>query len=119
MLMIRMARFGSKKQPYYRIVVIPSRNARNGTYLENIGTYNPRLAKNDPKRVQLDVEKAKAWMAKGAQPSDRVVDFLAKAGVMAKPQRNSPQKSKPKAKAQERAKAAADKAAAASAPAST
>lgn len=112
MLMIRMARFGSKKQPHYRIVVIPSRNARNGTYLENIGIYNPRLAKNDPKRVQLDIEKVKAWMAKGAQPSDRVVDFLARAGVMPKPKRNSVQKSKPKAKAQERAKAAADKAAA-------
>ena len=67
---IRLARRGAKKRPFYRIVVADSRRARDGKYIEKIGTYNPMLQKDNPERVKLDVEKAKEWIAKGAQPSD-------------------------------------------------
>ncbi|MBM3558046.1 MAG: 30S ribosomal protein S16 [Alphaproteobacteria bacterium] len=110
-LKIRMARVGAKKQPHYRIVVAHGRSPRDGAFIERVGQYHPRLPKKDENRVKLDIERIKHWLAKGAQPSDRVVDFLAKAGLMTKPKRNNPKKAQPKAKAQERAKAAADKAA--------
>ena len=82
---IRLARSGAKKRPFYRIVVADSRRARDGKYIEKIGTYNPMLQKDNPERVKLDVEKAKEWIAKGAQPSDRVTLFLSNLGVVEKP----------------------------------
>ena len=82
---IRLARRGTKKRPFYRIVVADSRRARDGKYIEKIGTYNPMLQKDNPERVKLDVEKAKEWIAKGAQPSDRVTLFLSNLGVVEKP----------------------------------
>ncbi|MBD5400658.1 30S ribosomal protein S16 [bacterium] len=82
---IRLARYGAKKRPYYHIVVTDSRNARNsGNVLEVVGKYDPMQAKDSDKRVVLKVEEVKAWMAKGAKPSDRVYKFLANAGLVAK-----------------------------------
>ena len=82
---IRLSRRGAKKRPFYRIVVADSRRARDGKFIEKIGTYNPMLQKDNPERVKLDVEKAKEWIAKGAQPSDRVTLFLSNLGVVEKP----------------------------------
>ena len=80
---IRLARFGAKKRPYYHIVVTDSRNARNsGNVLEVVGKYDPMQAKDSDKRVTLKIDEVKAWLAKGAQPSDRVHKFLAKAGLV-------------------------------------
>ena len=82
---IRLARFGAKKRPYYHIVVTDSRNARNsGNVLEVVGKYDPMLARDNEKRVVLKIEEIKAWIAKGAKPSDRVYKFLANAGLVAK-----------------------------------
>ena len=108
---IRLARYGAKKRPYYHVVVTDSRNARNsGNVLETVGKYNPMLAKNDEKRVVLDIEKIKAWMAKGAKPSDRVYKFLVNAGVVAaKPIPNQTKKNQPSEKTQMKAKDKADK----------
>ncbi|MEQ1610928.1 MAG: 30S ribosomal protein S16, partial [Hyphomonadaceae bacterium] len=80
-LKIRLARGGSTHRPYYNVVVADSRSARDGRFIEKIGAYNPLLAKEDEKRFTVDIEKAKAWIAKGAQPTDRVARHLAKAGV--------------------------------------
>ncbi len=79
---IRLARGGAKKRPYYRVVVADARAPRDGRYIEKIGTYNPLLAKDDPKRVVIDLERAKQWLAKGALPTDKVSKFLVAAGVM-------------------------------------
>ena len=108
---IRLARYGAKKRPYYHVVVTDSRNARNsGAILETIGKYNPMLAKGDEKRVVLDIEKVKSWMAKGAKPSDRVYKFLVNAGlVAAKPIPNQTKKNQPSEKTQMKAKDKADK----------
>ena len=103
---IRLARGGTKKRPFYRIVVAESRYARDGRFIEKIGTYNPMLPK-DAQRVTLDTERAKHWLANGATPSERVQFFLAEAGLMSKPVRREQSKQHmPKAKAQERMKAA-------------
>ena len=81
---IRLARFGAKKRPYYHIVVTDSRNARNsGDVLQVVGKYDPMLARDNEKRVVLNVDEVKAWLAKGAKPSDRVYRFLANAGLVA------------------------------------
>ncbi len=105
---IRLARGGAKKRPYYSIVVADSRSPRDGNFIEKIGTYNPMLPADHPERVTLKEDRVKEWLGKGAQPTDRVVKFLAKANLMAAPKiRETPKKSAPKAKAQERAKAAA------------
>lgn len=108
---IRLARYGAKKRPYYHVVVTDSRNARNsGNILETVGKYNPMLAKTDEKRVILDIEKIKSWMSKGAKPSDRVYKFLANAGVVAaKPIPNQTKKNQPSEKTQMKAKDKADK----------
>jgi len=106
-LKIRLARSGTKKRPHYSIVIADSRSPRDGRFIEKIGFYNPLLPKNHADRVKLDVDKAKAWLAKGATASDRVHRFLANAGVLKPLVRNNPQKAKPKKKAQERAAAAA------------
>jgi len=106
-LKIRLARGGTKKRPHYSIVIADSRSPRDGRFIEKIGFYNPLLPKDHADRVKLDVDKAKAWLAKGATASDRVHRFLANAGVLKPLVRNNPQKAKPKKKAQERAAAAA------------
>ena len=100
---IRLARGGAKKRPYYRIVVANSRSPRDGAFIEKIGAYNPLLAKDDPKRVVLDTERAKHWLSVGAQPTDRVARFLDAAGVKERAARNNPNKGKPGEKAIERA----------------
>ena len=106
---IRLARGGAKKRPYYRIVVTNSRAARDGRFIEKIGTYNPLLAKDSPERVKLDAERARHWLSVGAQPSDRVARFLDAAGVKERAQRNNPKKGEPGEKAKERAEALAEK----------
>ncbi|MBL8573376.1 MAG: 30S ribosomal protein S16 [Hyphomicrobiaceae bacterium] len=112
-LKIRLARGGAKKNPYYRIVVADSRSPRDGRFIEKIGTYDPMKAKDAGDRVVLDVEKAKDWISKGAQPTDRVLRFLDQAGVVKREARSNPKKGEPGKKAVERAKEKADKAAAA------
>ncbi|MFL0356340.1 30S ribosomal protein S16 [Erythrobacter sp. GH1-10] len=107
---IRLSRGGAKKRPYYRIVVADSRSARDGKYLEQIGTYNPLLAKDDENRVKLDEDRAKYWLGVGATPSDRVLRFLDAAGIMERTPRNNPQKAEPGEKAKERAEEKAEKA---------
>lgn len=100
---IRLARGGAKKRPYYRIVVANSRSPRDGAFIEKIGSYNPLLAKDDAKRVQIDAERAKHWLSVGAQPTDRVARFLDAAGVLERAARNNPNKAVPGEKAKERA----------------
>ena len=82
---IRLSRGGAKKRPFYRIVVADSRRSRDGKFIDQIGTYNPMLPKDSKDRVKMDVDKAKEWISKGAQPSDRISIFLSKLGVMDKP----------------------------------
>jgi small subunit ribosomal protein S16 len=110
---IRLSRGGSKKRPYYRIVVADARSPRDGNFIEKIGTYNPLLAKDDEKRVTLNTERAKHWLSVGAQPTDRVHRFLDKAGVLERAARNNPNKGKPGEKALERIEENEKKAAAA------
>ena len=116
-LKIRLARGGTKKRPHYNIVIADSRSARDGRFIEKIGFYNPLLPKDHADRLKLDLEKAKAWMAKGATSTDRVHRFLADAGLVKPLVRSNPEKAKPKKKAQERAAANAKAAEAAAAPA--
>jgi small subunit ribosomal protein S16 len=106
-LKIRLSRGGAKKRPFYRVVVADSRMPRDGRFIERLGTFDPLKAKDAADRLVLDAEKAKAWMAKGAQPTDRVARLLDGLGVLKREPRNNPQKSQPKKKAQERAAAAA------------
>ena len=104
-LKIRLARGGAKKRPFYRIVVAESRFARDGRFVERIGSYNPMLTKEDPNRVLIEIERAKHWLSKGALPTERVQHFFAKLGLMDAPKRHDQTKQdKPKAKAVERAK---------------
>ena len=110
---IRLSRGGAKKRPYYRIVVADSRSSRDGKYLEQIGTYNPLLAKDDPARVKLNEDRARYWLGVGAQPSDRVARFLDAAGVKERAARNNPNKGEPGQAAKDRAEEKAAKAAAA------
>jgi small subunit ribosomal protein S16 len=108
-LSIRLSRGGSKKRPYYRIVVADSRSPRDGRFIEKIGTYNPLLAKDSAERVKLDGDRAKHWLSVGAQPTDRVARFLDAAGVRERAARNNPNKGKPGEKATERAEERAEK----------
>jgi small subunit ribosomal protein S16 len=111
-LRIRMSRAGTKKRPFYHIVVADSRFPRDGRFIERLGFFNPLLPKDNTERLKLDLEKVKVWMAKGALPTDRVMRFLDKAGVAKREQRNNPEKAIPrkerKARAEEAAKAAAE-----------
>ena len=100
---IRLARGGSKKRPYYRIVVADSRAPRDGRFIEKVGTYNPLLAKDSPERVKLLNERISHWLSVGAQPSDRVARFLDAAGIRERAARNNPNKAVPGEKAKERA----------------
>jgi small subunit ribosomal protein S16 len=113
-LVIRMARAGTKKRPVYHIVVADSRSPRDGRFIERLGYFNPLLPKEKTERLKLDLEKAKAWITKGAQPSDRVMRFLDAAGVLQRPKRNNPEKAVPRK--ERKAKEEAAKAAAAAAP---
>ncbi len=79
---LRLARGGTKKRPYYRLVAATKTRARDGKFLERIGSYNPMLASNDPKRVIIDIERAKYWLSVGAQPSERVAIFLSQQGLV-------------------------------------
>src|SRR5215213_2985776 len=106
-LKIRLTRAGAKKRPYYRIVVADSRAPRDGRFIEKVGSYDPMKKKDDPARVTLETEKVQAWLAKGAQPTDRVLRFLDAAGLMKRAPRNNPEKAQPGKKAQERAAARA------------
>jgi small subunit ribosomal protein S16 len=110
-VVLRMARAGTKKRPVYHIVVADSRSPRDGRFIERLGHYNPLMAKDNADRLKFDVEKAKTWIAKGAQPSDRIKRFLDAAGVLKREKRNNPEKAVPrkerKARAEEAAKAAA------------
>ena len=112
-LKIRLARAGTKKRPVYHIVIADSRAPRDGRYIERLAYFNPLMAKDNKDRLRLDLDKVKAWMAKGALPTDRVTRFLDEAGIMKRETRNNPEKAKPKKKAQERAAASAAAAASA------
>ena len=104
-LKIRLARAGSKKRPYYHIVVADQRAPRDGRFLEQLGWWNPMLPK-DAQRVVLNEDRIKHWLSTGAQPTDRVARFLADAGLVAREARNNPTKAIPGKKAQERIAAA-------------
>ncbi|MDO6726820.1 MAG: 30S ribosomal protein S16 [Cognatishimia sp.] len=110
---IRLARGGSKKRPFYRIVAADSRMPRDGRFIEKLGTYNPLLPKDSEERVQMNVERVQYWLGEGAQVTDRVSRFLEAAGIVAKKERSNPKKAVPGKKAQERAEEKASKAAAA------
>jgi small subunit ribosomal protein S16 len=118
-LKLRLARAGTKKRPYYHIVVADARSPRDGRFIEKIGTYSPMLEDAD-KRVSLVTERARHWLSVGAQPTDRVLRFLDAAGLAKRPARNNPSKAQPGKKATERAAARAKAAEApAAAPAAT
>ena len=110
---IRLARGGSKKRPFYRIVAADSRMPRDGRFIEKLGTYNPLLPKDSEERVKMNMERIQYWIDQGAQPSDRISRMLEAAGVIAKKERNNPNKGTPGKKAQERAEEKAAKATAA------
>lgn len=112
-LKIRLARAGTKKRPYYHIVVAAATSPRDGKFIDVIGAFNPMLPKDSADRVKLDAAKAADWLKKGAQPTDRVLRFLDKNGVAKREARNNPNKALPGKKRQEREKAAAAAAAAA------
>jgi small subunit ribosomal protein S16 len=110
-LKIRLARGGSKKRPYYHVVVADARSPRDGRFLEKVGSWNPMLAKDDAKRVEIDADRIKHWLDNGAQPTDRVLRFLDEAGVAKRETKNNPNKAKPGKRAQERLAERAQKAA--------
>ena len=116
-LKIRLARAGTKKRPFYHIVIADSRSPRDGRFIERIGYFNPLLPKEKTERLKLDLDKVKAWLAKGALPTDRVLRFLDQAGVMTREKRNNPERAIPRkerkvqAEAKEKEKEAAKEAA--------
>ena len=95
-VVIRLARAGTKKRPFYHVVVADSRSPRDGRFIERLGYYNPLLPKDKEERLKLDMDKVKSWIAKGAQPSDRVMRFLDAAGVAKREKRNNPEKALPR-----------------------
>ncbi len=110
---IRLARGGSKKRPFYRIVASDSRMPRDGRFIEKLGTYNPLLPKDSEERVKMNMERVQYWLDQGAQPTDRISRFLEAAGTIEKKERNNPNKGEPGTKAKERIEEKAAKAAAA------
>ena len=106
---IRLARGGSKKRPFYRIVAADTRAPRDGRFIEKLVTYNPLLAKDSAERVTMDKERVQYWLDQGAQPTDRVLRFLDAEGMMKREARNNPNKAKPGRKAQERLEEKAQK----------
>lgn len=107
---MRLARGGSKKRPYYHIVIADVRSPRDGRFIEQIGHWNPMLGKEDENRVGLNEERVKFWLESGAQPTDRVRRFLDEAGILKREARSNPNKAKLGKKAQERVDEAAAKA---------
>ena len=108
---IRLSRGGTKKRPYYYIVVAEATSPRDGRYIEQIGTHNPLLPKDNADRVKIDLERAKHWLSVGAQPTDRVLRFLDAAGLKKREARSNPNRAKPGKKRIEREAAAAEAAA--------
>ena len=108
-LKIRLSRGGSKKRPYYRIVLADTRSPRDGRYIERLGTYNPLLSKDDKQRFVFDKERLEHWLKNGAKPTDRIIKFLAAEKIMEDIKRDNPIKAKPKIKAQEKTEAAEEK----------
>jgi small subunit ribosomal protein S16 len=110
-LKIRLARAGTKKRPFYHIVIADSRSPRDGRFIERLGYFNPLLPAEKTERLKIDLDKVKAWLAKGASPTDRVLRFLDEAGVMKREKRNNPERAVPrkerKVRAEEAVKAAA------------
>ena len=106
---IRLSRGGAKKRPYYYVVVAHGASPRDGRYIEQIGTFDPMLKKDDANRVKLKEDRVKHWLSVGAQPTDRVLRLLDGAGLAKRTPSNNPEKAKPKKKAQERAAAEAEK----------
>jgi small subunit ribosomal protein S16 len=104
-----LSRGGSKKRPYYRIVVADARAPRDGAFIEKVGTYNPMLAKDDANRIVLNADRLKHWISVGAQPTDRVARFLDVAGIKERTVRLNPKKAEPGEKAKERAEERAQK----------
>jgi small subunit ribosomal protein S16 len=109
-LKLRLARAGTTKRPYYHVVVADSRSPRDGRFIEKVGTYDPKLA-DDGKRVTLVTERIQHWLSVGAQPTDRVLRFLDKAGLLKRTPRSNPKRALPGKKATERAEARAKAAA--------
>ncbi len=102
-LKIRLSRGGSKKRPYYHIVIADARSPRDGRYVERVGSYDPMLAKDNPERLKLNEERIKHWLKIGAKPTDRMHRFLGNAGLYEKFVPNAQTKKHlPGAKAQER-----------------
>jgi small subunit ribosomal protein S16 len=106
-VVIRLARAGTKKRPVYHVVVADSRFPRDGRFIERLGYFNPLMPKDNEARLKVDMEKVKSWLAKGAQPSDRVARFLDTAGVKKREARNNPIKSVPRKERKAQAEAAA------------
>ena len=103
---MRLARGGSKKRPFYRIVIADERAPRDGNFIEKIGNFNPMVPKDHKERVVISKERAEHWLKVGAQPTDRVQRILAELGMMDAPKiTEKTKKHLPKAKAQERTKA--------------
>jgi small subunit ribosomal protein S16 len=106
-VVIRLARAGTKKRPVYHVVAADSRYPRDGRFIERLGYFNPLMPKDNADRLKLDLDKVKAWLAKGAQPSDRVARFLDAAGVKKRVARNNPEKAVPRKERKAQAEAAA------------
>ncbi|WP_425906425.1 30S ribosomal protein S16 [Nitrobacter sp. TKz-YC02] len=106
-VVIRLARAGTKKRPVYHVVAADSRYPRDGRFIERLGHFNPLMPKDNADRLKLDLDKVKAWLAKGAQPSDRVARFLDAAGVKKRTPRNNPEKAVPRKERKAQAEAAA------------
>src|SRR6188472_4553045 len=118
-VVIRLSRAGTKKRPFYHVVVADSRFPRDGRFIERLGFFNPLLPKDNAERLKLDLEKVKTWMAKGAQPTDRVMRFLDAAGVAKREKRNNPEKAIPRKERKATAEAKVKDAEAAAADAKT
>src|ERR1700751_608663 len=112
-VVIRLARAGTKKRPVYHVVVADSRFPRDGRFIERLGHFNPLLPKENEARLKVDMAKDQVWVAKGAQPSDRVSGFLDEAGVAKRAPRNNPERAVPRKQRKAYAEAAATAAAAA------
>ena len=112
---LRLSRGGSKKRPYYKVVVSNSRAPRDGKYLEQVGTYNPLLAKDDENRVRVVEDRVRYWLGVGAQPTERVARLLDKLGIKERKVTLNPNAGIPGKKAKERAADRAAKAAEAAA----
>jgi len=118
-VVIRLARAGTKKRPFYHVVAADSRYPRDGRFIERLGYFNPLLPKDNQERLKLDLDKVKSWIAKGAQPTDRVMRFLDAAGVAKREKRNNPQKAIPRKERKANAEQATKDAEAATAAAKT